>query len=502
MARLERQRVQPIEDKPANDPLPGPGVEEPTTKAYVEVEGHLKALRGEEDERPTVEESRQDDAPEIVSDPSEVATEEGKVIPFRPKREDDVQAEQASPSELEQLRSQLQSERLRIVDALQNDLKWYDRFSKMYQQQKEWLAHVDSALAQASQLEGRDAQTIASDIEDLRAAFEEKVGFSHPEEVADPMLVGWEDFDQFVEVQERGEPQMKADVFGTPKNRTEKDLEKAGVLGEFGQDGSVINESTGTAVAFDGSTSGGSESYRVTHLIAKKVEEILSGLPEGEDDPGRINAYIQSRFQEVHDMLDWLPRKVKGAGMFDGEPQDVQGAGMFVATRLLKDSGMLVSVRLGDGYMAMKQGDAAAEPLMADERELFIQRRTSSYGDVHIERSTPLGIGVKMSAVETKVKRGLQTESEKGSARQVFMRDPAILVQKVDLSQGPLRVALCSDGLDALVKSPSGGKETPQAVLDKGGTDYLRQEGVVQHPREKTKDDDLAYVMVEYSAGE
>lgn len=355
------------------------------------------------------------------------------------------------------LSNQLNVERRRIITTLEIDLKWYERFSKMYRQHKEWLGHVEEAQSKSAAVhekllsssgESIDAAVAQAEneLKAIRAQVHEQVGLGDPiEEPSMPdLMFGWGELKKYTEVVENGPPVFDIESMGVSKERGQSDLKKLeGHLGEHGQDGSIVHNSDGVGVLFDGSGSMGKESYEYSLVIAKKIQEILSGIPANETNEKFIQHYVNDRFSEIGTLLRQMPPNTAGGGVFG-------------AVRML-ESGKLICVKVGDPHIVIKKGENDAQSVISNDLKL----------GVNPDGQAVIALG--------------------GNRDKIYMTTPIVEVVDFDPEE-PLEVLLVSDGLDHNVLNPGGNEETPASVLDKGGVRYLRQDGVIQ----KSKDDMLA----------
>ncbi len=118
-------------------------------------------------------------------------------------------------------------------------------------------------------------------------------------------------------------------------------------LGQFGQDGYRLNKKTGTVIQWDGNGSY-KHSLKVAELGARRIDEILSSLPDTSDHI-LIESYIRERWNEI--------------ALYINEELGVQEDGAFVMTaiRPLKRSGKLVVIRVGDCEAVLTAGGKVRE---------------------------------------------------------------------------------------------------------------------------------------------
>lgn len=249
-----------------------------------------------------------------------------------------------------------------------------------------------------------------------------------------------------MEKSEVGEPILTYETAGFAKKH--EGLE--GKVGEYGQDSAIVNPVAGIVMQIDGSTSIGPESYRAGVIYGEKVHDILSGIPAGETDPERIKEYIQQRYAtEMKTVLNWMPHE-----------DDLAGGCVMVAMRVLPEAGVVVTFRIGDGYMAMKQGD--------EVRELSPQ----SGGKI---QSKVQGVGILKSRIQADTRAVNAT--------------PTIQVISYDTSQD-LELFAVSDGIEKLPEKPS-----VTDLLERGGAAAVSNIDIPKHP-----DDDLLAVHARIAA--
>jgi hypothetical protein len=300
--------------------------------------------------------------------------------------------------------------------------------------------------------------------EDRRGMLETHSPWENLSEVHDLFSQDVIGMEEFVRPHELGPALIEDTTFGVQKSSNATNEKLAGKIGEHGQDGGWTRKDAGIAIVFDGSTAQGSESYRIGLLVSKKVEEILGGIPAS-GDAQVAESYIQERFHEVQRVIEWLP-------------EDIGGGLVFVATRVLEESGLLVSLKVGDGHIIFKNGDGSG----AKAESVLAGIKTQSGGKRHTSVD-----GIGRSAI-----KGPEKDPRRLSKPMQFPNRVRVDVRPIDRSQS-LQVLLTTDGLDANVLKPARGQITPESVLDNGGIDFLRQDGVVQTPR--GKDDDMFVIQ-------
>lgn len=210
---------------------------------------------------------------------------------------------------------------------------------------------------------------------------------------------------------QEGEKAFHVQEFGVAK--AHKKLE--GKLGEFGQDGGLYNRETGVAVAFDGSTSMGPDAYQIGAVTAEVVESILSSIPS--DSTSQNQTFIKASVSQQYEKM--MQEKIGSLG------ENVKGAAVFVATRFFPDTGMLVSVKVGDGHIL-------------------------------------LGDGVEILKNETKEKNMVTEGVLKG--KQKITISPLHIDVRFLLADEKKSVLLCSDGVDKNIKN-----QTVAQLMQAGG---------------------------------
>lgn len=457
MSQLERRTIIAQPDAPAPDAFggvqpanePGPSAEEATTMTDASRARPLRAFREQdEDEIPTEIDEQQADA--VVKDeprPHLALVGDQDTQEVAQNRQEIVLNTMRT---LDRYRAHLESTQGEITSNLEQLTRWYHKFTDRYKQQKAFHQEVGNALERVSQLMATATQYDAAKKaqvelfqlqEELHTSgvvpFTEKMGTI--EIAPDAPEMDWQHADALgksMEIQEPGEPILEYQMAGFAKDHGKNHV------GEYGQDSAIVNPTAGIVVQIDGSTALGPESYRAGIVYGEKVHDILGGIPGSESDPSAIKEYVRKRYtDEMQTVLDWMSHTKEEAG----------GAVM-VAMRVLPEVGLVVAFRIGDGHMAMKQGE--------DATEVLPEQKASKTSRVR-------GVGITLAG---------------GAGIKVMNAQPSIEVYRFDPSQD-LELFAVSDGLDKLE-----GKPTVSDVLAKGGVEEIKRMG----KPEQTQDDMLA----------
>lgn len=281
---------------------------------------------------------------------------------------------------------------------------------------KKWVLDMRKYMSEI-QLSGPELEQIKNQIQETTISARVDAEIAEVLNVPDLINVDFiDDSDREASLEKGPLVFFKVDGIAKKEQRPEDEL-----VGDYGQDGYMMNPNTGAVIQWDG-VGTFKESYTVGELMAVKLDEILSGIPDTTNTT-LIHDYIMERWNEI------------GNYIFTHLPKDQRGGVVLSASIPLPRSHKMVILKVGDSEVVTGINGVVEERVQAKD----YTRRTNAIGVA--EKS----VGVKRS---TKLDGPVEVAVEGTRKRLVYSEEPIIEIVTVP-EKATVSVYQTSDGLVA-----------------------------------------------------